>query len=145
MPDTAELLRAHGIKVTAQRAAVFSAVQGSPHASADDIAERVRAHIGAISRQSVYDALAVLEAAGLIRRIQPVGSPARFEDRVNDNHHHLICRDCGRVVDIDCAVGSAPCLTAEQDFGFQIDEAEVAYWGRCPECQQRNLEVTTAH
>jgi Fur family transcriptional regulator, stress-responsive regulator len=94
----------------------------------------VRAEIGAISLQSVYDALGVLVAERLIRRIQPAGSPARFEDRVGDNHHHLICRVCGRVVDIDCAVGSAPCLTAADDNGYEIDEAEVAYWGRCPDC-----------
>ena len=141
---TADLLRAHGIKVTAQRLAVFGAVQHLPHATADQIAEEVRVRIGAISRQSVYDALSVLESAGLVRRIQPIGSPARFEDRVHDNHHHLICRDCGRVVDIDCAVGSAPCLTAADDFGFQIDEAEVAYWGRCPECQGQVSQIISA-
>ena len=94
----------------------------------------VRAEIGAISLQSVYDALAVLVGEGLIRRIQPAGSPARFENRVGDNHHHLICRICGRLVDVDCAVGSAPCLTAGDDMGYEIDEAEVAYWGRCPDC-----------
>ena len=98
------------------------------------MAEVVRAEIGAISLQSVYDALGLLVAEGLIRRIQPSGSPARFEDRVGDNHHHLICRVCGRVVDIDCAVGATPCLTAADDIGYEIDEAEVAYWGRCPEC-----------
>ena len=92
------------------------------------------ASIGAISLQSVYDALALLVTEGLIRRIQPAGSPARFEDRVGDNHHHLICRICGRLVDIDCATGAAPCLTASDDMGYEIDEAEVAYWGRCPEC-----------
>ena len=95
----------------------------------------MRAEIGAISLQSVYDALNVLVAEGLIRRIQPAGSPARFEDRVGDNHHHLICRICGRVVDVDCAVGSAPCLTAHDDQGYEIDDAEIAYWGRCPDCQ----------
>jgi Fur family ferric uptake transcriptional regulator len=98
------------------------------------VAEVVRAEIGAISLQSVYDALSVLVAEGLIRRIQPAGSPARFEDRVGDNHHHLICRICGRLVDVDCAVGSSPCLTAVDDMGYEIDEAEVAYWGRCPDC-----------
>jgi Fe2+ or Zn2+ uptake regulation protein len=101
---------------------------------ADAVADAVRAEIGAISLQSVYDALGVLVAKGLIRRIQPAGSPARFEDRIGDNHHHLICRICGRVVDVDCAVGSAPCLTAADDRGYEIDEAEVAYWGRCPDC-----------
>jgi Fe2+ or Zn2+ uptake regulation protein len=111
------------------------AVAGRPHVTADGVADVVRAEIGAISLQSVYDALGVLVEAGLIRRIQPAGSPARYEDRVGDNHHHLICRICGRMVDIDCAVGPAPCLTAADDKGYEIDEAEVAYWGRCPECQ----------
>jgi Fur family ferric uptake transcriptional regulator len=132
--DPAELLRQNGIQVTAQRLAVVRAVAGQPHITADAVAEAVRAEIGAISLQSVYDALGVLVGEGLIRRIQPAGSPARFEDRVGDNHHHLICRICGRVVDVDCAVGSAPCLTAVEDGGYEIDEAEVAYWGRCPEC-----------
>lgn len=132
--DPANLLRARGIQVTAQRLAVLRAVKGQPHTTADEVAEAVRAEIGAISLQSVYDALGVLVAEGLIRRIQPAGSPARFEDRVGDNHHHLICRLCGRVVDVDCAVGAAPCLTAVEDMGYEIDEAEVAYWGRCPDC-----------
>jgi Fe2+ or Zn2+ uptake regulation protein len=101
---------------------------------ADAVAEAVRSEIGAISLQSVYDALGTLVEKGLIRRIQPAGSAARFEDRIGDNHHHLICRVCGRVVDVDCAVGSAPCLTAADDSGYEIDEAEVAYWGRCPDC-----------
>jgi Fur family transcriptional regulator, stress-responsive regulator len=132
--DPADLLRQRGIQVTAQRLAVLRAVSGQPHITADAVAEAVRAEIGAISLQSVYDALGVLVAEQLIRRIQPAGSPARFEDRVGDNHHHLICRVCGRVVDIDCAVGAAPCLTAADDNGYEIDEAEVAYWGRCPDC-----------
>jgi Fe2+ or Zn2+ uptake regulation protein len=130
----ADLFRQRGIQVTAQRLAVFRAVSGQPHITADGVAEAVRAQIGAISLQSVYDALTMLAAEGLIRRIQPAGSPARFEDRVNDNHHHLICRVCGRVVDVDCAIGAAPCLTAANDNGYEIDEAEVAYWGRCPDC-----------
>ena len=132
--DRVERLRERGIQVTAQRLAVFRVVSGQPHISADAVAEAVRAEIGAISLQSVYDALGILVSEGLIRRIQPAGSPARYEDRVGDNHHHLICRVCGRVVDVDCAVGSAPCLTAADDRGYEIDEAEVAYWGRCPEC-----------
>lgn len=132
--DPAALLRRRGIQVTAQRLAVVRAVAGEPHITADGVAEVVRAEIGAISLQSVYDALGLLVAEGLIRRIQPAGSPARFEDRVGDNHHHLICRICGRVVDVDCAAGSAPCLTAVDDMGYEIDEAEVAYWGRCAEC-----------
>ena len=133
-PDPVEQLRERGIQVTAQRLAVFRAVSGHPHITADAVAEAVRTEIGAISLQSVYDALGILVSEGLIRRIQLAGSPARYEDRVGDNHHHLICRICGRVVDVDCAVGSAPCLTAADDQGFEIDEAEVAYWGRCPDC-----------
>ena len=132
--DPAELLRQRGIQVTAQRLAVFRAVSAQPHITAEGVAEVVRTEIGAISLQSVYDALSLLVTEGLIRRIQPAGSPARFEDRIGDNHHHLICRICGRVVDVDCAVGSAPCLTAAEDQGYEIDEAEVAYWGRCPDC-----------
>lgn len=133
--DPTQLLRERGIQVTAQRMAVLTAVSRQPHITADRVAEVVRSEIGTISRQSVYDSLGVLVTAGLVRRIQPVGSPALFEDRVSDNHHHLICRDCGRVVDVDCAVGAAPCLTASDDSGFEIDEAEVAFWGRCPACQ----------
>ena len=110
------------------------AVSARPHITADAVAEAARTEIGAISLQSVYDALGLLVAEGLIRRIQPAGSPARFEDRVGDNHHHLICRVCGRVVDVDCAAGPAPCLTAADDRGYEVDEAEVAYWGRCPDC-----------
>jgi len=132
--DSADLLRQHGIQVTAQRLAVLRAVAVQPHITADGVAEIVRAEIGVISLQSVYDALGLLVAAGLIRRIQPAGSPARFEDRVGDNHHHLICRICGRLADVDCAVGSAPCLTTVDDMGYEIDEAEIAYWGRCPDC-----------
>ena len=132
--DPAELLRERGIQVTAQRLAVLRAVANHPHIAADEVAGAVRNDIGTISMQSVYDALAVLVAEGLVRRIQPAGSPARFEDRVGDNHHHLICRLCTRVVDVDCAVGSAPCLTAADHNGYEIDEAEVAYWGRCPAC-----------
>jgi Fur family ferric uptake transcriptional regulator len=132
--DPAELLRQRGIQVTAQRLAVFRAVSAQPHITADAVAEAVRTEIGAISLQSVYDALVLLVAEGLVRRIQPAGSPARFEDRIGDNHHHLICRICGRVVDVDCATGATPCLTASDDMGYEIDEAEVAYWGRCPDC-----------
>ena len=130
----ADLLREHGIQVTAQRLAVLRAVSASPHTTADAVAETVRGEIGAISLQSVYDALNVLVVSKIIRRIQPAGSPARFEDRVGDNHHHLICRTCGSMVDVDCAAGRAPCLKAKQDNGYEIDEAEVVYWGRCPGC-----------
>ncbi len=132
--DQASRLRERGIQVTAQRLAVLRVVADRPHTTADIVADAVRAEIGAISLQSVYDALGILVAEGLLRRIQPAGSAARYEDRVGDNHHHLICRVCGRVVDVDCAVGASPCLTAADDSGYEIDEAEVAYWGRCPEC-----------
>lgn len=132
--DPSDRLRHHGLQVTAQRLAVLKAVSERPHATAADLAEVVRTEIGAISRQAVYDALGVLVEEGLVRRIQPAGSSARYEDRVGDNHHHLVCRLCGRTVDVDCAVGQAPCLTAAEDSGFEIEEAEVIYWGRCPEC-----------
>jgi Fur family ferric uptake transcriptional regulator len=142
--EPAALLRDRGIQVTAQRLAVLRAVAGQPHVTADEVAELVRSEIGAISLQSVYDALGLLASEGLIRRIQPAGSPARFEDRVGDNHHHLICRVCGRVVDVDCAAGAAPCLKAADDQGYEIDEAEVAYWGRCPECARKSRAASRA-
>jgi Fur family transcriptional regulator, stress-responsive regulator len=132
--DNDALLRRHGMQVTAQRLAVLRAVSDQPHSTADDIGNVVRAEIGAISRQAVYDALAVLTDRGLLRRIQPAGSPARYEGRVGDNHHHVICRICGRMVDVDCAVGETPCLTAADNSGYEVDEAEVIFWGRCPEC-----------
>jgi Fur family transcriptional regulator, stress-responsive regulator len=138
MPGVSEspeaVLRRHGMQVTAQRLAVLRAVSERPHSTADDIDKVVRAELGAISRQAVYDALGALSEKGLLRRIQPAGSPARYEDRVGDNHHHLICRSCGRMGDVDCAVGETPCLTAADDSGYEIDEAEVIYWGRCPGC-----------
>lgn len=134
MSDPAALLREHNLQVTAQRLAVLRAVSRQSHATADAVAEEVRAEIGAISRQAVYDALGILTERGLIRRIQPAGSPARYEDRVGDNHHHLICRACGSMVDVDCAIGDTPCLTAAADHGYRIDEAEVIYWGTCPDC-----------
>jgi Fur family ferric uptake transcriptional regulator len=144
LPDPTTLLRERGIQVTAQRLAVFRAVLGQSHATADAVADAVKAEIGAISLQSVYDALGVLVTEGLVRRIQPSGSPARFEGRVGDNHHHLVCRVCGRVVDVDCAVGSAPCLTPSDGAGYEIDEAEVAYWGRCPDCVSRSRTPSPA-
>jgi Fur family ferric uptake transcriptional regulator len=131
--DTA-LLRRRGLQVTAQRLAVMRAVSDHPHSTADDIETVVRERLGAVSRQAVYDVLTTLTEKGLLRRIQPARSPARYEDRVDDNHHHLICRSCGRMVDVDCAVGDTPCLTAADDSGYEIDEAEVIYWGRCPRC-----------
>jgi Fur family transcriptional regulator, stress-responsive regulator len=141
--DPEELLRRAGLRVTAQRLAVLGAVSERPHATADGVADSVRGNIGAISVQAVYDALAVLTEHGLLRRIQPAGSPGRYEDRVADNHHHLICRSCDRTVDVDCAVGEAPCLTAADDLGFEIDEAEVIYWGRCPDCAATASTTTT--
>ncbi len=129
------MLRDRGIQVTAQRLAVLNAVSARPHAAADDLVGDVRANIGSVSRQAVFDALAMLTEEGLIRRIQPARSAARYEDRVDDNHHHLVCRSCGRMVDVDCAVGYQPCLEAAEDHGFTIDEAEVIYWGICPVCQ----------
>jgi Fur family ferric uptake transcriptional regulator len=139
-PDPKILLREHGVPVTAQRLAVMRAVSRCPHSTADDVAEEVRDEIGAISRQAVYDALRLLVDKDLIRRIEPAHSPARFEDRVKDNHHHLICRQCGRVVDVDCAVGSAPCLTPDDASGYDVDEAEVIYWGLCPKCQRKKKD-----
>jgi Fur family ferric uptake transcriptional regulator len=133
--DPAAALREHGIYVTAQRLAVMHAVAAAPHGTADAIVQAVRDEIGAVSRQAVYDTLNTLTTLGLLRRIQPMGSPARYENRTGDNHHHVICRTCGRVEDVDCAVGSRPCLTANDDHGFAIDEAEVVYWGDCPTCR----------
>jgi Fur family ferric uptake transcriptional regulator len=137
-----ELLRQHGVQVTAQRLAVMRAVSMNPHATADEICDVARSDIGAISRQSVYDALGLLTESGLTRRIQPIGSPARFEDRTGDNHHHVICRICGRVEDVDCAAGYAPCLDVVESKGFAIDEADVSYWGRCPQCLNQGIEPT---
>lgn len=128
-------LRQCGVQVTAQRLAVMQAVAAHPHATADEVAEAVRQMIGAISRQAVYDALGLLSEKQLIRRIQPAGSAARYEGRVGDNHHHLICRSCGVMLDVDCAVGDMPCLSASHDHGFVIEEAEVIYWGHCPTCR----------
>jgi Fe2+ or Zn2+ uptake regulation protein len=134
----ADLLHDRGLRVTAQRLAVLRVVSADPHVTADAVAEGVRAEVGSISLQGVYDALGVLVDAGLVRRIQPAGSPALFEGRVSDNHHHVICRACGQVSDVDCALGSAPCLSTVDDLGFEIDEAEVIYWGRCPACTTSN-------
>jgi Fe2+ or Zn2+ uptake regulation protein len=135
LTDPAELLRQHGFRVTVQRLAVMRAVTRESHVTAEAVAETVRGELGFISLQAVYDVLGVLTDVGLVRRIQPAGSPARFEARVSDHHHHVICRGCGRTDDVDCAIGEAPCLTAADDLGYEIDEAEVIYWGRCPECR----------
>jgi len=139
---SADYLRQNGIQATAQRLAVLRAVSSHPHVTADGVTGFAETEIGAISRQAVYDALSVLVEKGLIRRIQPVGSPALYENRVDDNHHHLICRMCSRVVDVDCAVGTTPCLEAAHNLGYEIDEAEVVYWGRCPECQEEGRMTT---
>jgi Fe2+ or Zn2+ uptake regulation protein len=131
---TAEELRGVGLRVTAARVALLETVRGGDHLDAEAIATRVRDRVGHVSLQAVYEALHALTAAGLIRRIEPAGSAARFEGRVGDNHHHVVCRSCGVLADVDCAVGDVPCLTASDDHGFAIDEAEVVYWGVCPDC-----------
>ena len=132
--DPASLLREHHVHVTAQRLAVLRAVSSRPHCTAEEVAEWVRREIGTISRQAVYDALGILVDNGILRRIQPARSPALYECRVGDNHHHLICRTCGKTADVDCAVGVAPCLTPSDAAGYRVDEAEVIFWGTCPEC-----------
>ncbi len=135
-PDltAAEELRGAGLRVTAVRVALLEAVRHGDHLGVEALAVGVRERVGHVSLQAVYEALNALAATGLVRRIQPAGSPARFEGRIGDNHHHVICRACGAVADVDCAVGEAPCLTASDDHGFEIDEAEVIYWGLCPDC-----------
>jgi Fe2+ or Zn2+ uptake regulation protein len=133
-PTAAAELRGAGLRVTAARVALLDAVRSGDHLDAEAIAAGVRARVGHVSVQAVYDALHALTAAGLVRRIEPAGSPARFEGRVMDNHHHIVCRSCGVLADVDCATGEAPCLTASDDHGFSIDEAEVVYWGLCPGC-----------
>jgi Fur family transcriptional regulator, stress-responsive regulator len=134
LPDAERLLREAELRVTAPRTAVLAAVHDHPHADTDSLIGVVRERLGAVSHQAVYDVLRALTEAGLVRRIQPAGSVARYEARVGDNHHHVVCRSCGAVADVDCAVGYTPCLTAADDAGFTIDEAEVVYWGQCPAC-----------
>jgi Fe2+ or Zn2+ uptake regulation protein len=141
-PATAELpaadrLRTAGLRVTSPRLAVLEALPPGVHRDVDDIAREVRGRLGALSTQAVYDMLRAFTGAGLVSRIQPAGGPARFESRVGDNHHHVVCRDCGSTADIDCAVGAAPCLEPVSTLGFRIDQAEVTYWGRCPACTER--------
>jgi len=138
IPGTAEELRGAGLRVTAARVALLETVRGGDHLGVEAIAAGVRDRIGHISLQAVYDALHALAEARLIRRIEPAGGPPRFEGRVGDNHHHVVCRSCGVVADVDCAVGEAPCLTASDDQGFAIDEADVTYWGLCPACSARS-------
>ncbi len=130
----AEQLRNADLRVTRPRIAVLEAVDAHPHADTDTVFGAVRVALPDVSRQAVYDVLAALTAAGLVRRIQPSGSVARYESRVGDNHHHMVCRSCGAISDIDCSVGAAPCLAPAADHGFLVDEAEVIYWGRCPDC-----------
>ncbi len=132
--DFEQMLRESALRVTSPRLAVLSVVHEHPHADTESIIDHVRAELGAVSVQAVYDVLKALTGAGLVRRIQPQGSVARYETRVGDNHHHVVCRSCGAIADVDCAVGHAPCLTASADHGFSIDEAEVVYWGQCAEC-----------
>jgi Fur family ferric uptake transcriptional regulator len=137
VPTTSDFerkLRGVGLRVTRPRIAVLSALRDHPHADTDSIIGIVREDLGEVSHQAVYDVLRALTDAGLVRRIQPKGSVARYEARVGDNHHHIVCRSCGAIADVDCAVGYTPCLAAADDSGYEIDEAEVIYWGRCPEC-----------
>ncbi|HEY5882188.1 MAG TPA: Fur family transcriptional regulator [Nakamurella sp.] len=132
--EVEQKLRDAGLRVTRQRAAVLAAVNARPHSDTASIIEVARQDVPDLSHQAVYDALRALTAAGVLRCIEPAGSAARYETRTGDNHHHLICRSCGAIVDVDCAVGHAPCLTPARDHGYVIDEAEVVYWGRCPAC-----------
>lgn len=132
--DEEQLLRGAALRVTRPRVAVLTAVYEHPHADTDLIIGVVRKDLGEVSHQAVYDVLRALTAAGLVRRIEPSGSVARYESRVGDNHHHVVCRSCGAIEDVDCAVGDVPCLTASDDHGYAIDEAEVTYWGLCPTC-----------
>ena len=130
-----DLLRARGLRVTRPRVAVLEVLTGGGHLEVDDITRLVRSRIDSVSTQGVYDVLAALSRAGLARRIEPAGSPARFEARVGDNHHHLVCRSCGTIEDIDCVQGERPCLDPGTGHGFEVDEAEVTFWGLCPDCQ----------
>jgi Fur family transcriptional regulator, stress-responsive regulator len=133
-PQFEDLLRGANLRVTRPRLSVLTAVYENPHVDTHSIIDAVRADLGDVSRQAVYDVLNALTDAALLRRIEPAGSVARYESRVGDNHHHVICRSCGAIEDVDCAVGEAPCLTASEAHGFSVDEAEVVYWGLCPSC-----------
>jgi len=135
----AALLRARGMRVTRPRLAVLEVLAAGGHLEVDEIATAVRTRLDSVSTQAVYDVLGALSRAGLARRLEPAGSPARFEARVGDNHHHIVCRGCGEIGDVDCAVGSAPCLDPSQAHGYEVDEAEVTFWGLCPACQARRL------
>jgi Fur family ferric uptake transcriptional regulator len=133
-PDFTSVLREASLRVTRPRLAVLATVHEHPHIDTDAVIGRVRADLGSVSHQAVYDVLRTLTQAGLVRRIQPAGATARYEARVDDNHHHVVCRSCGAIADVDCAVGHTPCLTASDDHGFVVEEAEVVYWGTCPDC-----------
>lgn len=140
MPEqgaTGRLLRSHGLRATRPRATVLEVLGDGGHLGVDAIAARVRDRLGSVSTQAVYDVLSVLSRAGLVRRVEPAGSPARYEARTGDNHHHVVCRGCGAIDDVDCATRSAPCLEPTGSHGFEIDEAEVTFWGLCPACQRR--------
>lgn len=142
--DFTSVLRDASLRVTRPRLAVLAAVHEQPHVDTESVIDRVRAELGGVSHQAVYDVLRALTDAGLLRRIQPAGASARYESRVGDNHHHVVCRSCGAIADVDCAVGHTPCLTASDDHGFVVEEAEVVYWGTCPACATaRTAEVTT--
>jgi Fur family ferric uptake transcriptional regulator len=136
-PDPALLLRTRGLRVTRQRVSVLRALAAAPHSDAETVLHQVRADLGTVSVQAVYDVLHALAGAGLVRRIEPAGSPARYEVRVGDNHHHVVCRVCGRAADVTCAVGAAPCLEPSDAHGYLVDEAEVTFWGVCPACAGR--------
>jgi Fur family ferric uptake transcriptional regulator len=138
--DFAEMLRGAGLRVTRQRLAVLDALVDMAHADTESVIRAVRRELPEVSHQAVYDALRTLTDAGLARRIQPTGSVARYEARVGDNHHHLVCRRCGAITDVDCAVGEVPCLTASDDHGYVVDEAEVIFWGLCPSCFARTTK-----
>ncbi|TQJ20231.1 Fur family ferric uptake transcriptional regulator [Micromonospora sp. A202] len=139
MSGAEELLRSKGLRVTRPRLAVLDVLDGGGHLEVDEITRRVRERLDSVSTQAVYDVLGALSRAGLSRRIEPAGSPARYEARVGDNHHHVVCRGCGEIADIDCAVGSAPCLEPSVSHGFEVDEAEVTFWGLCPGCRARRF------
>ena len=137
MSNGEELLREHGLRVTKPRLAVLEVLAEGGHLEVDDIARRARARLESVSLQAVYDVLGALSRAGLARRLEPAGSPARYEARVGDNHHHIVCRGCGEIADVDCVVGERPCLVPGATHGFELDEAEVTFWGLCPACQSR--------
>jgi Fur family ferric uptake transcriptional regulator len=143
VPEFERLLRDAALRVTRPRLAVLSALRTHPHADTEAVIGLVRRDLGVVSHQAVYDVLRALTDAGLVRRLQPMGSVARYELEPGDNHHHVVCRTCGSIADVECAVGEAPCLTASDDAGFEIGQAEVIYWGRCPDCQRADLTRTT--